>query len=283
MSKTSNMLTEFPFSEKQCKTLFQAVLVHDDYYPDAKLPQKIHLTYSREQFYECYQICLQIWQQGIDRKKLMGMMTEIYRGQSLQADEQLAYKFMRAKFKHLRFAFGTFDESHKYPALFHYMIAIMGYLQDSLKNHQTTSIKFSAILLRLLLNKLPFRIIVRKIYHFKPNSPDSFRKFILMRIHFIRLNLAKDEVTSKIFHEMRIVISQQVALYDNFKILYPSKYHNSISEYLSTLNGMMGGLHDELIAKKFSETQNYYQDTFKIPPEIRQRLQTFTDKYDIPD
>lgn len=78
---------------------------------------------------------------------------------------------------------------------------------------------------------------------------------------------------------MRKVISRLVALYDNLKILYPSPYHVSVSKYLSTINGLMGGMHDELIIKKFDNTQDYYADAFAMPQEIRERLTVLTGKY----
>jgi hypothetical protein len=109
---------------------------------------------------------------------------------------------------------------------------------------------------------------------------DSFRQYIKNEINFIRLNLAKDKITSHEFHDMRKVISRQVAMYDNFKTLYPSAYHQSISKCVSTLNGLMGSMHDELIAKKFNKTQDYYKDVFVMPEEIRLRLKEYTEKYD---
>ncbi|MFZ1547488.1 MAG: hypothetical protein WAT12_10380, partial [Candidatus Nitrotoga sp.] len=66
---------------------------------------------------------------------------------------------------------------------------------------------------------------------------------------------------------------------DNLKILYPSPYHVSISQYLSTINGLMGTMHDELIIKKFKKTQDYYADAFEMPVEIRQRLVALTERY----
>jgi hypothetical protein len=93
------------------------------------------------------------------------------------------------------------------------------------------------------------------------------------------LHLTKKEITGKEFHEMRKVISRQVAMYDNLKTLYPSPYHRNISEYLSTLNGLMGSKHDELIAKKFNKTQDYYKDTFVMPEDIKHRLIELTEKY----
>ncbi len=271
--------SEEPFSEEQCTALFQAVLVHDDLYPEAKLPDKITLNYSEEQLNNCFKICLQLWQQGVDRKKFKAMIIKIYHQQALNPDEQLAFKYMRARFKHLRFAYGMLNNTHKYPLLFHIMIALMGYLQDAFKNNQKFSVKTTALVLRFFLSKVPYAVSVKKVYRFKLATPASFQSFVLKQIKFIRSNLEQEEVTSKVFHEMRIVISRLVALYDNLKTLYPSEYHNSISEYLSTLNGMMGGLHDKLIARKFNKTQNYNKDTFKIPGEIRHRLIILTKSF----
>jgi hypothetical protein len=42
----------------------------------------------------------------------------------------------------------------------------------------------------------------------------------------------------------------------------------------------MGSMHDELIAKKFNKTQDYYKDVFVMPEEIRLRLKEYTEKYD---
>jgi hypothetical protein len=96
------------------------------------------------------------------------------------------------------------------------------------------------------------------------------------------LNLVEEKVTGRVFHEMRKVISRQVALYDNLKTLYPSTYHQQLSRYLSTINGMMGSMHDELIAKHFDDSQDYESYTFEVPAQIRQRLIALTEKYEHP-
>jgi hypothetical protein len=236
------------FSAAQCDTLFAAVLVHDQLYPDAVLPDTIHLDYTSDQLNECFQICQQLWQAGPNHQHLKQMIEKIYSLGELDAKDQYAYYCMRAKIKHLRFAFVMFDEKHKYPMIFHWMTAVMGHLQDVLKNAQ-------------------------------PSSVESFRQYVHDEMQFIRMHLAKGPVTSHEFHEMRKVISRQVAMYDNFKTLYPSVYHQSISQCVSTLNGLMGSLHDELIAKKFDKTQHYYKDKFVMPDEIRLRLEQLTNKY----
>lgn len=57
-----------------------------------------------------------------------------------------SFRYLRAKIKHLRFAYAAFDERHRYPRMFHWMTAIMGSLQDAFKNKQYASVKRIAIL-----------------------------------------------------------------------------------------------------------------------------------------
>jgi hypothetical protein len=267
------------FSTAQCDALFAAVLVHDELYPKATLPDAIHLDYTQEQLSQCYQICQQLWQEGPNRQALSQMVDKIYKQGKLNEHDQYEYYCMRAKIKHLRFAHIMFDKTHRYPRVFHLMTAVMGHLQDVLKNADHSSVWPAALLVRLFLSKPLYAIAVKEIEDFQPSTVDSFRRYIKKEINFIRLNLAKDKITSHEFHDMRKVISRQVAMYDNFKTLYPSAYHKSISQCVSTLNGLMGSMHDELIAKKFNKTQDYYKDVFVMPEEIRLRLKEYTEKY----
>lgn len=267
------------FSKAQCDNLFSAILVHDDLYPHAKLPDVIHLDYTQQQLQQCYLICKQLWQQGVNRKVLRGIIDNIANQQTLTKEEQLHYKYVRAKFKHLRFAFICFEQKHHYPFVFHRMTILMGKLQDAIKNQQLSGVKRLTFVLKLLLSRFCFHFMEKEIENFVCCEPESFQQYIYHEIDFLSIHLAKDKVTSKQFHEMRKVISRQVALYDNLKTLYPSTYHNSISEYLSTLNGVMGGMHDTLIAKKFEKSQHYYVDTFELPEDIKNRLVIYVDKF----
>ena len=271
------------FSLQQCDALFAAVLVHDDIDLDAKLPDKIHLDYSQEQFEQCYRLCQQIWQQGVTREILLATVKKIYSQGYLDQKDQLKFKYIRAKMKHFRFACVTFGKEHRYPKRYSQTTRYLGRLQDALKNKQHENILFTVFRLRILLNKVIYSLIVkREIENFQITTPALFYQHVINEIDFLRKNLAKDKVTGKEFHEMRKVISQQVALYDNLKILYPSDYHDAMSRFLSTINGLMGSRHDTLIAGKFEGEDNYYIHTFEIPEEIKQRLVELINKYDEP-
>lgn len=273
---TPKTFDEPRFSAEQCDALFAAVLAHDEIDLDAGLPDVIHLDYSPDQLTQCYRICRQIWKEGVDRKALSGIIKNIYRHRSLSPEDQLSFKYVRAKFKHLRFAYVACDERHRYPQMFHWLTAAMGYLQDAFKNEQGAVMVRMAIRTRLFLTQFLYAFITREIDQFQPSTTETFRKYVRGEICFIHLNLAKEKTTSKDFHEMRKVISRQVALYDNLKILYPSPYHRNVSRYLCTINGLMGNMHDALIARKFDKTHDYYADTFEMPVEIKQRLSAVT-------
>ena len=269
------------FSKELCDELFSAILVHDGIYPDAQLPDAIHLDYSEEQILQCYRICRQLWKEGVNRKSLCKMIENICRQGSLNEVDQRAYYCMRARIKHLRFAYMAFGERHCYPRIFQWMAGIMGNLQDALKNQRRFNTLGWGALVRLLLSKPFYTMATREINHFQQSTVESFRQYVHSEINFIRGYLAKSAVTGKEFHEIRKVISRQVAMYDNLKTLYPLPYHRSISEYLCTINGLMGSMHDTLITKKLNKAQDYYAHTFPIPEDIKQRLIAFTDKYKI--
>lgn len=273
------VLEEPSFSTAQCDALFAAVLVHDDIYPDAALPDEIHLDYTQDQLKQCYQICRQLWKQGVDRLTLSKLIAKLMWSRPFTQEDKVTYHNIRAKIKHLRFAYVACDERHRYPKKFHAMTAVMGSLQDAFKNHQRFTMIGFASLVRLFLNPIFYQLIENEMDDFHPSDTNSFREYVLGEIDFIRQHLAKTTLTSKEFHEVRKVISRQVALYDNLKTLYPSDYHTSISQYISTINGLMGGMHDKLITEKFNKTQDYYKDTFELPADIRQRLTGLTQSY----
>lgn len=267
------------FSKEECNALFSALLIDDKIDLDVSMPDSTHINYTQDQLWNCYQISLQLWEEGIKREALCLIIDKIYNQGKLNEQDQYSYYCMRAKIKHLRFAFALFDKSHTYPTVFHWMAAIMGHLQDILKNAQSSSIWPVVMLVRLFLSKPLYAISSREVYRFKPSTSEQFKNYVNDGINFIRAQLEKDKMTSHEFHEIRKVISRLVAFYDCMYILYPSDYQHAVLLYLSTINGLMGSMHDDLIAADFNKIQNYHKDTFLLPEEIRVRLKAFTDKY----
>ena len=267
------------FSSEKCDALFAALLVDDKIDLDVRLPIPGRSDYTQDQLNQCYQISHQLWQEGLNRLVLSQMIDKISLQGRLNDHDQYAYYCMRAKIKHLRFAYALFGKSHRYPIVFNLMAAAMGYLQDVLKSPQRASLKPAVFLTRLFLSKPFYAIATKEVNGVVPTTPVDFRLYLAESIDFIEKKLIREKLTSHEFHEIRKVISRLVAFYDCIYVLYPSDYEYAILLYLSTINGLMGSLHDELIVAMFNKTQNYYKDNFSMPDEIKERLMSFIDFY----
>ena len=88
--------------------------------------------------------------------------------------------------------------------------------------------------------------------------------------------VVQDKITNREFHELRKVISRQVAFYDCMKVLYPSAYHRDVSRYLGTVYTLMGRVHDGIVLKNLSDSENFYEKLIEMPPDIKTRLAGFS-------
>lgn len=267
------------FSAERREALFAAVLIDDRVDPDTALPPAIHLDYEQAQLTECYRLCRQVWTHGVDRITLGRMIARMAHERTVPPEDRVAFKHVRAKFKHLRFARAAFDERHRYPSLFNRMTRLMGQLQDAFKHGQDRIVRRKARRLGLWLTRWAFALVAREVDNFRPSRPSSFRAYVLDQIATIRIDLAKPAITGKEFHQLRKIVSRQVAQYDSLRTLYPSTYHDGISRYLSATNGLMGAMHDDLIEKRVLGTMDYHRDPFPLPDDIRVRLAAFADKF----
>lgn len=266
-------------NQETCDRLYAAILVHDNIYPRAKLPEKITLNYKKAELDEFYQLSLKLWEDGFSRKELQETIEKLASGKELSAAEQESYKAVRAKFKQLRFAFAAFDENHEYPELFDQITATMGHFQDALTNEQWDLVGENKKKLLALLRKENVADIEKELAAFRPSGRSSFANYIVEEVHELKELLAKPTVTPKEFHEMRKVISRQVAIFDTLQALAPSSYHQQVVEYLSTLNGKMGKMHDVLIQQSFSGELDYRKGAITVPPDIRDSLSKLVEAF----
>jgi len=276
-----NVVNPSVFSAAQCDSLFNALLLHDEVNLETSLPIPSHESYTQEQLNEYFQLSHQLWRDGLSLLLLQEMIEKIYHQGKLDADDKHTFYCMRAKIKHLRYAFLMFDKNHRYPLMFHWMAAAMGYMQDLLKSSQHSSVKHAAILVKFFLTKPIYALLIKKFDKFIPSSPENFRQYLDDSIGFINSKLIKDRLTSHEFHEVRRVISRFVTFYNCIYILYPDDYQHAVLLYLRTINGLMGSVHDDLIIASFNKKQNYNKDTFEMPAEIKRRLIAYVAFYKI--
>ena len=261
-----------PVTARQCETLFAAIQVHDDIHLDAMLPETMHLDYGPDQFARSFALARQLWDTGVHRHALIRLAIKLTLGRRLSEADMNEFKDIRARFKQLRFASMIFDETHHYSPALHQFTKTMGHLQDALKNGRALGVAARAVMLRVLLTRVAYRRMKRGLDRFRPSSRAQFRAYVNGELGVIRDFLAKSGVTGKEFHEVRKIASRMMAIYDSMNTLYPSAYHRQITLFISTINGMMGGMHDGMIERRLSGAQDYHAETFPLPPEIGARL-----------
>ncbi len=254
------------------EALFAAVLVHDTIDPGAVLPDTVALDFGPEHFTRFFAVAHAVWTDGVDRRALARIATAAMSGRPLGDGDAAAFKDLRARFKQLRFAYVMFAQAHDYPAALHRITRVMGQLQDALRHRRRARAAARAFQLRLLAMPLPFARVMHGIDRFRPSDRASFRRHVDRELETIRGTLASDEITARRFHETRKVVSRLVAMFDCVDTLEPSAAHRATVRYLATINGLMGGMHDGMIARRLDGTQDYDAATFPLPEAVTVRL-----------
>jgi hypothetical protein len=279
MSLKAAALDAIRFTDEQCDALFAAILVDDSVDPHTELPVTIPLDYTERQLTECFCLCRQLWKTGVDQAELIDLMRKLARDRDLSPDDRLRFKHARAKYKHLRFAYALYDAKHRYPVVMNWVTTAMGHLQDAFKNGHAAAVWRQATLSRFFLTPAPHHLLMREVDSFTPSDGADFRRYVERQIGILRSVLDRPTVTGEQFHATRKIISRQVAFYGNLQTLWPSTDSYGILRSLAAINGLMGGMHDELVERRIAGTQDYRREQFALPEEIAQRLTALVMRY----
>lgn len=270
----------YHFSRLQCDQLYEMILVDDEIHPNVLLPDQFIFNYTQDQLIEGFMISRQLWLEGIMEPAFMNILHSLRFSCDLSDEEKAIYKKVRAKFKHLCYAYRAFDERHRRPYWLGKMTGLLGKLQDGFKNKKPLIVVPRATLLDYLWHEKGLFFLKQEVNCFFPSNLSSFIQSFRKKLEIIKNEIdTRSTITSHEFHNLRKTISMIAATYGTFDVLFPSDNHHKIFQYLSTINGLMGNFHDELIEKKLNNTQNYYFDQFAMPEEIKTRLTIFTDRF----
>lgn len=271
----------YTFSKQQCDDLYEMILVDDDIHLEAHFPEKIHFDYTQTQLIQSFLICRQVWVEGILDTHFPKIIDQLCSSYQITSEEKAIYKMVRAKFKHLCYAYRVFDDRHKASLSLTIATALLGELQDGFKNEKMSIVRSRAYVLKFFWkDSRGLALLRRDVQRFFPCSLESFTSNLQKRIKFIHKQLdLHSAISASEFHSIRKQISMFAALYGTFDVLFPSPYHHQIFQAIATINGLMGSYHDELIEKKLNKTQNYFFDRFAMPDEILYRLQIFTEQF----
>lgn len=253
--------------------LFQNILEDDIPCPGAKYPEGYKIQYPRDLSVSGYRICWQLLKKGVDLMSFRRLVLSIIlKGGTESADQRQHFKYVRAHFKHLRFACANFDRRHRYPWSLNLVTSLMGHMQDAFKNHQTARTRMFGI--ALFLTTLPvFYTLVRfQVRIFQPDDCQGVFLYHKKENDEIENIITKKDITANDFHDLRKIISRRVAFNDTLRVLYPSEYLDEISRYLSDINGEMGDLHDGFIKKKMCNASKYKTDIVPLNKNLISKI-----------
>lgn len=259
--------------------LFEAILVNDVVDAAVALPETIRIDYPDAHLRDGFAISRDLWTAGFDRAALIDLLGALGRDGAIGADAQLWFKHVRAKFKHLRFAFVLYGRAHACPAAFKAVTTGMGHLQDAVRNGRQGTVRRYAAVLRLLLTRPAMRLLEREIARVDLADGGDFRAFTLTQIAELRAILETPAITAHRFHVARKIVSRQVSFHDDMRTIYPSQEHLLMSRYLSAINGLMGQYHDDLVARRTAGGLDYARDAFAIPHDIRARISALVTRF----
>lgn len=100
------------FPLEASERLFIAVEEDDVVDAQVSLPPTIATGCTTEIIHDNYALCLQFWLNGVDRQELLRLIHKQAKGEGLTADERKQFKYMRARYKHLRFAQRLYLKKH---------------------------------------------------------------------------------------------------------------------------------------------------------------------------
>lgn len=267
------------FPPETLDALVAAIDINDVVDLAARLPATVRIDYPAEHFVQGFALSRQLWQEGFDWRSVAAMAGRVRRGADLDADERRAFKQVRARFKHLRFAFYLYGAEHRSPPMLSLVTLVMGELQDALRVRGPVEVRRQASRLQLLLAGPGRLVLMREADRIRPSDPDGFRRFVLAQVASLRPMLAGANTGAHAFHAARKVVSRQVSFHDDMRTLFPSEEHRAMARWLATLNGMMGQFHDGLVAGHASGASDYRRDRFVLPEPIRERLASLCDLY----
>lgn len=274
---SSNQWKKFPSATLQ--RLFTAVEEDDIVDEHVSLPQVIDLQCSQQNIRDNYAVCLQFWEEGVDRSTLLGLVQKQLSSGELSEEERRQYKYIRARYKHFRFAQRLYNKKHESDLLFRKTTVFLGHFQDAFRNGNESVLTSYGNTLNIMLSKPVWMMVGYALRHARLASESDFVAYRQQEMRTLKTLIARPQLTGEEFHDVRKIVSQQVSYYDTLRSIDPDNQDAlQISRFLAAINGLMGDRHDGMVADKLAGIRAYEEPSM-LDDNIRQRLELLVERY----
>lgn len=228
---------------------------------------------TAEELAGCYRLAWQLLVTGVDIPATRTLIAAIAARGSATPEQTIQFKFMRARFKKMRFACANYSEQHQYPECLDSITRLMGRFQDAFKNGQRRRTLWLGIKLWCRLRDGYFAKLHDTLVKARLSTLESFQRYIAQENQHLADTSGEDALlTARQFHDLRKIISRRIALTDTRRALSASPEYDAMSLFLATINGLMGKMHDDLVVKKIQNKLVYEEELFEFPGEISTRI-----------
>lgn len=267
------------FSAETEQRLFNAIDEDDVADQHVSLPAAINLHCSEEQLRDNYALCLQYWEDGFTRTQLLQLILQQLRNGNLSPQERQQFKYIRSRYKHLRFALRLYSKNHQARFLFSKVTVYLGQFQDAFRNKNEKGVKFYGKLLCIYLSPPLWMAVRYSLRHIRQASVANFTAYRQQQIRELQQMIGKQQQTGREFHDIRKIVSQQVSYYDTLRSIDPlNNEAYQVSRFMAAINGIMGDKHDELVADDLAGTKPYSTPA-ALDSDLRQRLELLIERY----
>ncbi len=169
----------------------------------------IALSCTTEIIHDNYALCLQFWLNGVDRQELLRLIRKQAKGDELTTDERKQFKYMRARYKHLRFAQRLYLKRGVRQILGRTTV-FLGRFQDGFRNGKKNIVSYYSNLLRIYF-KLS-SLVVGELFITPSLRVESITLLPIGKSDpSLKEDHSQTRLTGREFHDVRKIISQQVS------------------------------------------------------------------------
>ncbi len=134
--------------------------------------------------------------------ELLRLICKQAKGDELTADERKQFKYMRARYKHLRFAQRLYLKSIR-PDFYSAKRPFLGRFQDGFRNGKKNIVSYYGNLLRVYLSSPVWSLVNYSLRHSQLESVSGFIAYRQKQMHTLKEIIAKSRLTGREFHDVR--------------------------------------------------------------------------------